>query len=116
MIKKMKSRRRRFPGKRAVFSLLLPLLLVSGLSPSPVKKLEITADMAEIHLKPDESSPVIESLEKGTLLTRGSHRIFKLEWCYVYFISKNNGKTKSGYIRFSNVKKLFSTTRVLTIR
>ena len=97
--------------------LFLLLTLLSGESnATPAKKLEITAETADIHLDPDLESPVIETLNKGTLLTRDSPRTFKREWCYVYFTSEESGAVKSGYVHTSKIRKLFRTTRILTIR
>ena len=92
------------------------VLIAVAIGASPAKKLEITAEEAKIHLEPSERSPVIATLDQGTHLTRGSPLKFKKIWLYVYFKSVKNGKSKSGYVRASMVKKLFQNTRVLEIR
>ena len=89
---------------------ILFFLLAGSLGASD-KKFFVSADNASIHLNPDESSPVIEILEKGEYLTSGSPRKFRKVWNYVYFISKKNGKTKSGYVHDAYVEKMFQVTK-----
>ena len=96
-----------------------PLLLLLGISllssagtiNATDKKFVVTADKANIYLDPDVSSPIIETLDKGEYLTSGSPRKFRKVWNYVYFTSKKNGKTKSGYIHDTLVEKLFQITQ-----
>ena len=71
------------------------------------KKFEVSVEKANIHLKPDKQSSVIETLEKGAVLTCDTPRKFRRCWNYVYFKSKKSGQTKSGYINDENIKKLF---------
>jgi len=98
---------------------ITPLLLLLGISllssagtiEASEKKFVVTADKANIYLDPDVSSPIIETLDKGEYLTSGSPRKFRKVWNYVYFTSKKNGKTKSGYIHDTLVEKLFQITQ-----
>lgn len=78
------------------------------------KKYEVSSDKANIHLKPDKQSSVIETLEKGAVLTCETPRKFRRCWNYVYFKSKKSGKTKSGYINDADIKKLYKN-RVIDI-
>jgi hypothetical protein len=80
------------------------------------KKLIVVADKAQIYLEPDQKSQVIETLNKGDILTLSSERKFRRIFNYVYFTSQNTGCTKSGYILESLVDKLFSVTKVITIQ
>lgn len=97
----------------------IPLILLLGISffllagkiGASEKKFVVSVDKASVHLDPDESSPVIETLDKGEYLTSGSPRKFRKVWNYVYFTSKKNGKTKSGYIHDTVVEKLFRVTQ-----
>ena len=52
------------------------------------KKFEVSVEKAKIHLKPDKKSSVIETLDKGAVLTCDTPRKFRRCWNYVYFKSK----------------------------
>ena len=97
-----------------VVGLVLFVLSLSVASPS-AKRLEVRSDQAEIHLKPDINSPVIEVLERGKIVTLASSRTFKRQWSYIYFTSNETGTSKSGYVQDSAVSKLFQVTKVNTI-
>ena len=75
------------------------------------RKLQIIADQASVHLDPDKKSTVVATLKKGTLVSLGSERKFRTHWNYVYFTSEKTGRTKSGYILDSLVKKLYEVTK-----
>jgi len=99
--------------------ILVSLFLViffQGTSFSFNKKLEITSDEASVYLKPDTSSTKIGSLKKGDMVTLASATKIKKIWYYVYFCSENSNFTSSGYILDTSVKKLFSVTKVLSIK
>lgn len=97
-----------------VVSLFLFFLSLSMVFPA-FKKLEVKTDRADIHLKPDISSPVIETLEKGEVITLASSRTFRRQWNYIYFTSYSTATSKSGYIQSSLVSKLFKVTKVNSI-
>ncbi|MDD8016665.1 MAG: hypothetical protein PHX45_13375, partial [Acidobacteriota bacterium] len=90
------------------------ILLVPG-SPASVKRLQVVADRADIYLDPDSRSPVIQTLEKGSILTMASAAKTRLSWYYVYFPSPETGKTRAGYILESFVRKLFPDLHVIQI-
>lgn len=119
--KKKRNKAMRNKNKARIFlrSLLLFHLFVSFFS-APLlpqaKKVRVTVPKANIYLKPDESSLVIGTVEKGVVLTLGSVREIKRKWFYVFFSSEKTGMTKSGYIITTAVEKLFEETRVETIR
>jgi hypothetical protein len=91
----------------------LLLLLAVGLSGAS-KKLEVSALSADVHKQPDLSSSVIATLSRGEILILASTRKFKKEWNYVYFPSQKSGALKSGYVRDSEVSKLYVNTRSVT--
>ena len=97
--------------KFGVVVFIIFLFIFLGINPNSIdgaaRKFEVSSEKANIHLKPDKASAVIETLEKGALLTCDSPRKFRKCWNYVYFKSKKSGKTKSGYINDSDIKKLF---------
>lgn len=88
----------------------------SGRLQSFNRKLEVIVDKAPVHLDPDRKSAVVATLKKGTLISLGSERKFRKNWNYVYFTSERTGRTKSGYILDSVVKKLFEVTKKSTIQ
>lgn len=96
--------------------LIFCLISFSSLIFSAGKKLIVVADKAQIYLEPDQKSRVIETLNKGDILTLSSERKFRRIFNYVYFTSQNTGCTKSGYILESLVDKLFNVTKVITIQ
>jgi len=104
---------------KAKWGILTAILLIifsqSVLLFSFDKKLKVIAESANIYLRPDINSPVIETLEKGSILSLSSARKFRKIFDYVYYSSKNTGCTKSGYILDSFVKRLFQSTKVITI-
>ncbi len=96
----------------------LVLILSFGLflqSVSQVKKLEVIVDKADVHLNPDESSPVVETLDRGAILSLASALKSRLNWYYVYFTSAESGTTRSGYIQDSLVQKLYPAINSVTI-
>lgn len=98
-----------------LLSLSAALLLLSVTTSSAPKKLQVVSDNASIHLDADKKSTVIETVKKDTILTSASPRKFKKIWNYVYFISQKTGKTKSGYIKDADVKKLYRNSTGRTI-
>ncbi len=96
--------------------LIFCLISFSSLIFSAGKKLIVVANKAQIYLEPDQKSRVIETLNKGDILTLSSERKFRRIFNYVYFTSQNTGCTKSGYILESLVDKLFNVTKVITIQ
>ncbi len=92
------------------------LLSLSGTIFALTKKLKISTETANIYLEPSDSSPVIEVLDKDTVLTSASPRKFRKVWNYVYFKNEDSGKTKAGYINDDAVEKIITTTKIITIQ
>lgn len=80
------------------------------------KKIKVTADIADIHLDPDTASPVIETLEKGSILALLYGGKVKKIWYYVCFKSEKTKITKTGYIIDSLVEFLFQAQKVVAIK
>lgn len=108
------SQRKKIIGLSIIFFFVLGLH--SGQLFSLSRKLKIIVDKASVHLDPDKRSPVVASLDKGTIVSLGSERKFRKDWNYVYFTSEKSGRTKSGYILDSLVEKLFENTKKSTIQ
>ena len=82
---------------------------------SQEKRVRVIAEKANIHLRPDKRSLVIETVDKGTILTLRQTRRVKKLWDYVYFTSEKTGISKSGYILDSLVEKLFGGIKAVTL-
>jgi hypothetical protein len=74
------------------------------------------ADYAHVYLEPDESSPVIETLERGAVLSLLYSGKTKKIWYYICFKSLKTDKTKSGYVLDSSVEPLFEAVNSILIQ
>jgi len=83
------------------------LLFLSPLLMSQENKLKVTADTANIYINSEGDSPVIETLEKGEILTLLSKEKIRDTWYYVSFYSKEKAVTMSGFIYASMVEEMF---------
>lgn len=92
------------------------LFFLSGTISALSLKYRVTTEKANIYLEPSDSSPVIEVLDKDTVLISASSRKFKKVWNYVYFKTKDSRKTKAGYINNDAIKKIKTTTKAITIQ
>jgi hypothetical protein len=104
--------------KISIFFIISGFILfsLSGTISALSKKFIITTEKANIHLEPCDSSPVIDVLDKDTVLMSASPRKFKKVWNYVYFQTEDSKKTKSGYINDNAIKKINTTTKIITIQ
>ena len=112
-------RRQMKRSTRTVFSTIVVAIsfLLSFSTPafSFNKKLEVVAEKAYVYLDPDQNSPIIETIAKGTILTLGSELKFRTAFYYVYFTSLKTGKSRTGYVLDSVVDKLFQSVKVINI-
>jgi len=79
------------------------------------KKLRVASDYTHVYLQPDSSSTVIDTLERGHILSLLYSGKMKKTWYYVCFKSKKTGSTKSGYVLESAVELLFEPLQTITI-
>jgi hypothetical protein len=79
------------------------------------KKLRVASDYTHIYLQPDGSSTVIDTLERGHILSLLYSGKMKKTWYYVCFKSEKTGSTKSGYVLDSAVEPLFDRLKTITI-
>lgn len=112
----MKIKRATRVAGRSIFLIILIFSSLSGQLLAREKKLRVIADKANIYLKADKNSPIIETVEKGTILTIRDIAKVKRIWIHVYFTSKETGTTKSGYILDSLVERLFVVTKIVTLK
>lgn len=90
-------------------------LLVALPQAAQAKKLQVVMSRADIHLNADESSPIIETLARGAIMTLASAIKSRTSWFYVYFTSVQTGKTRSGYITDNMVRKLYPDLKIVQI-
>jgi hypothetical protein len=104
-------------SKRMIAGAVICLFLVLGAGPLAAqgKKLQVIADMAEIHLGPDTASQVVETLERGAIMTLASAIKARASWFFVYFVSPQTGKTRGGYVLEDHVRKLYSDLKIINI-
>jgi len=116
ILKRARTGRRHWPFALAL-ALAAALLCALGPAPSRAdgKRLQVIQDTAAVRLDPDDGSPVIETLPRGSILTLASAVKLRLNWYYVYFTSLQSGNTREGYVRDDCVRKLFSTLKVIHI-
>jgi hypothetical protein len=79
------------------------------------KKLRVASDYAHVYLQPDSSASVIDTLERGHILSLLYSGKMKKSWYYVCFKSAKTGATKSGYVLESSVELLFDPLKTITI-
>ena len=115
----MDARQKHRPPRRAGAVLIAAALVMGALLPRPVpadsKKLEVTAERVVVRLDPDDRSPAVETLPRGAILSLEGDVRLKSQWLYVYFTSLRSGRSLSGYVRESEVRKLFPVLKVTLI-
>lgn len=79
------------------------------------KKLKVVADYTHVFLKPDDASPVVDTIERGAILSLLYSGKMKKCWYYVCYKSERTGNTKSGYVLDSSVEPLFEVLKTITI-
>ena len=79
------------------------------------RKVRVASDYAHVYLQPDSSGPVIDTLERGQVLSLLYSGKMKKSWYYVCFKSGKTGSTKSGYVLESTVELLFDPLKSITI-
>ncbi|MCX7973281.1 MAG: hypothetical protein N3B16_02105 [Candidatus Aminicenantes bacterium] len=106
------------PTKRGnrfwLFLFSFSLIFIFQIYPAD-KKLRVIKEGTAVHLYPDEKSPVLESLNRGTIVSLLAPGKLKAFWYYVSFQS-TSGSVKSGYIHESFVEPLFQAQKIVTIK
>lgn len=99
--------------KKKIFLFVLIFLFpLSGLF-SQENKIKVIAEKANIHFDPDVKSSIIETVEKGTILTLISPGKIRSIWYYVTFYSKKRSSTLSGFIQASLVERVEEIKEVI---
>jgi len=102
--------------RRWAFLLFLILLVVQpGNLGAFEKKLRVSSDYAHVYLQPDSSGTVVDTVERGQVLSLLYSGKMKRSWYYICFKSEKTGLTKSGYVLDSEVELLFDPLKSITI-
>src|SRR4030042_6718756 len=102
-------------GTRIAIAVAAACLVLALPQAVQAKKLQVVSIQAAIHLDPNASSPVIETLARGETMTPASAIKSRMSWYYVYFTSSRTGKTRSGYINEGLVRKLYPDLKIVDI-
>jgi len=107
--------------QKGVVGLILAGAFLGGLSAPPElagaeKKLRVVADSTQVYLQPDPSSPVVDTVDRGVILSLLYGGKLKRVWYYISFKSEKSGNLKSGYILDSEVQLLFDPLLAVTIQ
>ena len=102
-------------GTRIGIAVAAVCLILALPQAAQAKKLQVVTDLANVHLNADASSPIIETLGRGAVMTLASVIKSRVSWFYVYFISPETGKTRSGYIIDGMVRKLYPDLKIVQI-
>jgi len=90
--------------KKGIFTfVLIFLLFLSPLLPQE-EKMMVIAIRAGIYLDPDLESPIIETAERGAILSLLSKEKIREDWYYVSFYSEKKFINFTGFIRASAVE------------
>ncbi|HEK86043.1 MAG TPA: hypothetical protein ENO29_06780 [Candidatus Aminicenantes bacterium] len=91
------------------------IVLIGGLAQAQAKKYLVAVPEANLHLEPDEKSPVVISVPAGEVLAQASAVRFRHDWIFVYYISSEKGKTLAGYVQEQMLRKLFPEVNSIMI-
>ena len=98
--------------KKAVFMFVLVFLLfLSPLLPQE-NQMMVIAVRAGIYLDPDLESPIIETVERGTILTLLSAEIIRKDWYYISFYSEEKFLNLTGFVHVSAVEEMHEVPEV----
>ncbi|HPB58561.1 MAG TPA: hypothetical protein PLB50_03070 [Candidatus Saccharicenans sp.] len=93
-------------SKIIFFVLVFCLLLNLPLQPQ-IRKYQVIVPKVNLHLEPNENSPVVISVPVGEILAQASAVRFKRDWIFVYYQFPEKGKTLAGYVKEPMLRKLF---------
>lgn len=119
--KTVRTRGKKMQKKQKGRVTFLFVVFVLSLSVAPAllegyeKKLRVVTDYTHVFMKPDDESSVIDTIERGMILSLLYSGKMKKVWYYVCYKSKKTGVTKSGYVLDSTVEPLFDALNTVTI-
>ncbi len=102
-----------FPVRLLIAGVLI--LAITAMALAQTKKYQVIVPKAALYLEPDVRSPIVVSVPVGEILVRASAQKFRHEWVFVYYQSKEKGKTVAGYIKEQMLRKLFPEVNSILI-
>jgi len=105
---------RRWPAKIAIYFLII-MFAFSSLLQAQSKKYQVVVPKANLHLDPDEKSPVVVAVPAGEILSQASAVKFRHNWIFVYYTSPEKGRTLAGYVQQQTLRKLFPEVNAMLI-
>ena len=100
---------------RGLIWLLAIIVLFGGLVNAQTRKYVVAVPKVNLHLEPDEKSPVVISVQAGEILAQASAVRFRRDWIFVYYNSPEKGKTLAGYAQEQVLRKLFPEVNSIMI-
>jgi hypothetical protein len=91
------------------------MFVFSGLLQAQFKKYQVVVPKANLHLDPDEKSPVVVAVPAGEVLSQASAVKFRHNWIFVYYVSPEKGRTLAGYVKQQMLRKLFPEVNAILI-
>lgn len=92
---------------KLIFFPLIILFIFAGFVQAQTKRYQVVVPKANLHLEPDEKSPVVVAVPAGEILAQVSPVKFRHDWIFVYYQSPEKGKTLAGYVKEQLLRKLF---------
>jgi len=91
----------------SIITLLVLMVSLTSIVQAQVKKYQVIVPKTNLHLEPNEKSPVVVSARAGDILAQASAVRFKRDWIFVYYQLPDKGKTLAGYVQEQMLRKLF---------
>jgi hypothetical protein len=107
-------RKKALTERLIIFSLII-LFVFAGSLQAQTKKYQVVVPKANLHLEPDEKSPVVVTVPAGEVLSQASAVKFRHDWIFVYYISPDKDKTLAGYVKQQMLRKLFPEVNSILI-
>lgn len=102
---KRKNKQGRNMKKKISLFLFFSIVFISPLL-SQQRQVKVIDEKANIHVKPEKGSAVVEIVDRGTVLTLLSEEKIREFWYYVSFRSPEQYITVSGFIHASSVEEI----------
>jgi hypothetical protein len=98
--------------KRAIFMFVLVFLLFLSPLLAQKDKMIVVAIRAGIYLDPDPESPIIETAQRGAILSLLSAEKIREDWYYVSFYSEEKFINFTGFVHASAVEMMYEVPEV----
>jgi hypothetical protein len=98
--------------KRVIFMFVLIFLLFLAPLSAQKDKMIVVAIRAAIYLDPDPESPIIETAQRGAILSLLSADKIREDWYYVSFYSEEKFINFTGFVHASAVEMMYEVPEV----